>query len=85
MQDQSSRPTTAEAMDQVQNIVLHLLLKDEVPGLRTVQEVATAIGSQVEADDALMGLHMAGLVHRFEQFVWPTMAAGHAMALADFN
>jgi predicted transcriptional regulator len=85
MQDESSRRTPAEQMDQMQNVVLHALLDDEVPGLWTVQEVATAVGNESEAEDALMWLHMAGLVHRHEQFVWPRRTAGRAMQLADFN
>jgi predicted amino acid racemase len=85
MQDESSRPSPAEQMDRVQNIVLHMLLRDDAPGPWTVVEVGTALGSQIEAQDALMGLHMAGLIHRHGQFVWATKSAARAMELADFN
>lgn len=72
-------------MDQMQNIVLHVLLSDGAHGPLTVVEVGTAIGSQLEAEDALLGLHMGGLIHRHEEFVWATRTAARAMELAEFN
>ena len=56
MHDESSRMSPGEKLDQTQNVVLHLLLHDEIPGLWTVQEVGQAIGSEVAAADALAGL-----------------------------
>jgi hypothetical protein len=85
MQDEISRPSPAEQLDQMQNIVLHVLLLDGAHGPLTVSEVGRAVGSQFEAEDALSGLHMGGLIHRHEEFVWATRAAARAMELADYN
>jgi hypothetical protein len=85
MQDESSRMSPGERLDQTQNLVLHLLLHDEIPGLWTVQEVGQAIGSEMRATDAIAELQDAGLVHRLDQFVFASRTAGRAMQLAEFN
>jgi hypothetical protein len=36
---------------------------------------AQALGSEVRAAHALVSLHAAGLIHRLEEFVFPTRAA----------
>lgn len=33
------------------------------------------IGSQARAEDALSELHMGGLIHRHDEFVWATASA----------
>jgi hypothetical protein len=38
-------------------------------------EIAQAIGSEPAAEDAIVGLRAAGLVHRFGEFVFPTRPA----------
>jgi hypothetical protein len=85
MHDEPTRPTPAEQLDQMQNVVLHLLLTDSAHGPLTVGEVGTAVGSQADAEDALSELHMGGMIHRHDQYVWPTRAAAYAMQLAEFN
>ena len=44
-------------------------------------EIATALGNPVHAADALIGLHVAGLVHRVGEFVFPTQAAARCVQL----
>ncbi len=62
-------------MDEIEHVVLHLLLDNQRPSLWSEQEVALAIGSDMKAAHALVGLHAAGLVHRCHEFVFPTRAA----------
>jgi len=83
MHDEPNRLTPAQEMDQAEYVVLRLMLDDEIPGLWTVRELAQAVGSELKAADALAGLHAAGLVHRFDEFVCPTRSAGRAARLAD--
>jgi len=44
----------------------------------TVDEVGREIQNQVAAADCVARLFRAGLVHRNDEFVWPTRAACHA-------
>jgi hypothetical protein len=47
----------------------------DAPGLWSVTEVAQAIGNEIDALDALVGLHAAGLIHRCHEFVFVTRPA----------
>jgi hypothetical protein len=75
MQDQTSPRDAAAELDQVERVVLHLLLETETAGVWSEHEVAQAIGSDVQAAHALVSLHSSGLIHRLEEFVFPTRAA----------
>jgi hypothetical protein len=78
MQDQTSPRDAAAELDQlerVERVVLHLLLDDTRTGILSEQEVAQAIGSNDRAAYALVRLHSAGLIHRLDEFVFPTRAA----------
>ncbi len=75
MQDQPSRRDPATDIHQVEHVVLTLLLTSDPPGPWSVQEIAQAVGSEIAAADALVGLHAAGLVHRCHEFVFPTRPA----------
>jgi hypothetical protein len=76
MQDQTSRRKATDEMDELERVVLHLLLDEQVPGLWSEDEVADAVGSEAMAAHARVSLHAAGLVHRCREFVFPTRAAG---------
>jgi hypothetical protein len=41
----------------------------------SVREIAQALRSELAAEDAVVGLHASGLVHRFSEFVFPTRSA----------
>ena len=75
MQDQTSRTETATDLDELERVVLHLLLDDDSRGLWSEGEVARAIGTDVGAAHALVSLHSSGLIHRVDEFVFPTRAA----------
>jgi hypothetical protein len=75
MQDQPTRRSPAADMDQVEHVVLSLLLNSEPVGLWSVAEVSRALGSEIATEDAIVGLHAAGLVHRCHEFVFPTRPA----------
>jgi predicted transcriptional regulator len=59
--------------------VLGLLLSTD--RLWSAEEVGREIGDPVEAADSLARLHGAGLVHRLQDFVFPTRAAVEAARL----
>jgi predicted transcriptional regulator len=75
MQDQTSPRDAAAGLDQLERVVLHLLLDSGSPGILSEREVAEAIGSEAHAAHALVQLHSAGLIHRLEEFVFPTRPA----------
>jgi hypothetical protein len=66
-----------EQDSQIDRVVMALLL-DQYQGLWRADEIAREIGDDVEVEDSLARLHAAGLVHRLEDFVFPTVAAVHA-------
>ncbi|MGO8906685.1 MAG: hypothetical protein ACLQMH_13845 [Solirubrobacteraceae bacterium] len=72
MQDQPNPPGVTAELDRVEHAVLCLLMDPDAPELWSVAEVARAIGSEVDAVDALVSLHAAGLVHRCHEFVFAT-------------
>jgi hypothetical protein len=75
MQDQPSRRDPAAEIDQTEHAILWLLLLSDPPGPWSVHEIALQLGSQVAAEDAVVNLHAAGLVHRCHEFVFPTRSA----------
>jgi len=50
-------------------------LASDPPVPWAAREVGQAVGSDLAAEDAIVGLHAAGLVHRFGEFVFPTRTA----------
>lgn len=80
MQDQPSSSDPRAQIDNLEYVVLHLML-DSDSKLWSEAEIATALGDRVSAADALVGLHVAGLVHRFNEFVFPTQAAARCVQL----
>ncbi len=83
MQDQPIEGAGVLAPDVLEHAVLALLLDRESPGVWSVSEVAQALGSEVRAADALVGLHMAGLVHRWDEFVCASRAAVRCWTVAQ--
>jgi len=85
MQDQPSRERISpqEEDNQVEDIVLRLMLDDDTPRLWSVGEIAVALGDEIKAADAIIHLHAAGLIHRLDQYLWPTRPAARATQLAD--
>jgi predicted transcriptional regulator len=61
--------------DEAQFLVLALLLRPGGPALWSVAELARELGCELATAEAVVRLHAAGLVHRREEFVWPTRAA----------
>ncbi|HYM53921.1 MAG TPA: hypothetical protein VES97_01055 [Solirubrobacteraceae bacterium] len=55
--------------------VLGLLLCLEFRGPWSVGELVREIGNEQRVPEAVASLHAAGLVHRCEEFVWPTRSA----------
>ena len=80
MQDQPNRPDARAETDNLEFIVLHLML-DADNKIWSQAEIATALGNPVHAADALIGLHVAGLIHRHGEFAFPTQAAARAAQL----
>jgi hypothetical protein len=56
-------------------VVLTLLLEDATPALWSLEELASELGDEIHATDAVTSLHGAGLVHRCGRFVFATRAA----------
>jgi hypothetical protein len=83
MQDQPSPRDAAAELDQLEGAVLHLLLDDDTSGVWSEREVAQAVGSGDRAAYALVRLHSAGLIHRLEEFVFPTRAAARFNQLRE--
>lgn len=83
MQDQPS-PLDAEAeLDQLERVVLHLLLDAGGPGILSEREIAQALDSEAHAAFAVVNLHADGLIHRCNEFVFPTRAAARFKKLED--
>jgi hypothetical protein len=56
-------------------VVLTLLLDDATPALWSLEELASELGDELRATDAVASLHGAGLVHRCGRFAFATRAA----------
>jgi hypothetical protein len=83
MQDQPS-PRDAEAeLDQLERVVLHLLLDAGGPGILSEREIAQALGSEAHAAFALVNLLADGLIHRCNEYVFPTRPATRFRKLED--
>jgi hypothetical protein len=76
MQDQASAPTLGRRVDEVQFVVLVLLLEAGGPALWSLAELAREVGCELAASEAVESLHAAGLVHRCDEFVFASRAAG---------
>jgi hypothetical protein len=83
MQDQRTVRDVAAELDRAERLVLDELLTSRGPGLWTAHELGLALGSQVEATDAVAGLGRAGLIHRCGEFVFPTRAAARMDELQE--
>ena len=83
MRDQRIDPST------LKQALLGLLLEDH-PGLWTLAELdrslrpsTDAASNAVDVEDAVEDLYAAGLVHRFDRFVFASRAAHAAQLLAE--
>jgi DNA-binding HxlR family transcriptional regulator len=56
-------------------MLLAILLDSDQPGLWSINEVVRALGSRITVEDSLMRLERDGLIHRLDQYVFPTRAA----------
>jgi hypothetical protein len=83
MRDQISPSAVAGDLDRIEQLVLGLLLDTVPPGPWSCAEIGRALDSQLAADDALLGLHAAGLIHRCHDLVFPSRAAVRCRQLAD--
>lgn len=84
MQENPTHESVAQQLDREERLVLDLLLSTTAaPAVWSQTEIARALGCELAAADAVMGLHAAGLVHRFEEFVFATRAALRFDALAN--
>jgi hypothetical protein len=70
MQHETNPRGVAAELDRNEHAVLGLLMDPDAPDLWSVDEIARAIGNEVDAVDALVGLHAAGLIHRCHEFVF---------------
>jgi predicted transcriptional regulator len=80
MQDEGYLLAVAHQGAQTDRVVMALLL-DQHPGLWRADEIARELGDDVGVADSLARLHGTGLVHRLEDFVFPTVAAVHAFRI----
>ncbi|MGN6373676.1 MAG: hypothetical protein ACTHM1_11935 [Solirubrobacteraceae bacterium] len=78
-QDGAERPIDEERND---SAVLRLMLCDGSGFPWSVEEIARTIDDANNATDAVRRLEAAGLVHRFGDFVFPTLAARRADELS---
>jgi hypothetical protein len=83
MQDQPSPRDAAAELNNLERVVLHVLLEGETAGIWSEREVAKALGSEAHAAYALVNLHADGLVHRCNEFVFPTRAAARFWQLEE--
>lgn len=78
MPDQRIEDATASVDDQDRDRnVLNLMLVDS-PWPWSLDEIARELHSTVDAQDAIARLADAGLLHRLDEFVFPTRAARRA-------
>jgi len=75
MQDHSSLSVLKLEKDRRERDVLESLLESRSGWPLSVKEIALMVGDDVLAVEAVAGLHASGLVHRNEEFVFPTRAA----------
>ena len=83
MQDERTcEPTLTEA-SRSEAVVMLMLLHGGHWWPWSMGEVAQELGDQALAVEAVAGLHAAGLVHRFGEFVLPTRPATRMRQLED--
>ena len=83
MQDERTcEPSPAEA-SRSEAVVMLMLLHAGHWWPWSMAEISQELGSELLAADAVAGLHAAGLVHRFGEFVLPTRAATRMQQLED--
>jgi hypothetical protein len=82
MPDHRSRDLGA-ADDDLERSVLALLLESKHPGPWSVHELARELGGELHTADAVARLHCVGLLHRCDDYAWPTRAAARFHQLAD--
>jgi predicted transcriptional regulator len=70
-----------ERLDANERAVLFLLFDDGAPW--TLDEIGRELKDRGDAADAVSSLTRAGLVHRFDDFVFPTRAARRSDELYD--
>jgi predicted transcriptional regulator len=74
MQEGTENQLEAHPVDTAQRVILSELL-DEYPAQLSAEELARVVGDANDTHDALTHLHRAGLVHRNDDYWWPTQAA----------
>jgi DNA-binding HxlR family transcriptional regulator len=67
--------------DHAERTILGLMLYSEHPGPWSTAELQREVGDPIAVGDALSRLHGAGLIHRHEQFSFPTRATTQAQQL----
>ncbi len=75
----------AREFAQTELATLNLLLLSAPSAPWSMRELALALGSRTSAEDAVVHLHAAGLVHRIEEFVFPTRAAARLHQLIELS
>lgn len=80
MHNDSSTVDAVAQDDATDQAIMGLLLIDH-PGLWSVEEVVREMGDELRAQDGLSRLAGAGLIHRFDEFVFATRTAARAGSL----
>ena len=75
MQDEPTQEAVERELDRSESVVMLLLLHAGHPWPWSMQEITRELGSELKTADAVVGLHAAGLVNRFGEFVFPTRSA----------
>jgi hypothetical protein len=81
MHDQRNDACVAEPEVRDDSTVLNLLLDPTLRAPLSVHEVTREVGEHVKALDAIARLHGSGLIHRFDEFVFATLAARRSREL----
>jgi len=74
--ERSCRPHLSE--EQRDGAVLAMLICDSSCPVWSMEEIMRTLGDRTDAIDAVNRLAAAGLLHRIDQFVFPTLAARRA-------
>jgi hypothetical protein len=82
LDERTCEPTLVEA-SRSEAIVMLMLLHAGHWWPWSISEVAQELGDETLATEAVAGLHAAGLVHRFGEFVLPTRPATKMRQLED--
>jgi hypothetical protein len=79
MHQEATTCSPAEDDDRIDGAILGLLIDSPVPW--SVLEVEREIGDEIATADGLARLARAGLIHRFDGFVFATRTAARAAAV----